>query len=98
MDLLPSSPIRGFSDRHDTQRTIMTQVKISATFVVSASTLGTRDRYCTSNVVCIEFQILETVLKAWIGELAAKDDRILGSLISAELSFKGLVEPSLWLG
>jgi len=42
--------------------------------------------------------MLETVLKAWIGELAAKDDRILGSLISAELSFKGLVEPSLWLG
>lgn len=43
-------------------------------------------------VVCIEFQMLETVLKAGIGELAAKDDRILGSLISAELSFKGLVD------
>jgi hypothetical protein len=86
------------SDKQDTRRTIMTQVMIFAIYVVSASALGTGDRYCTSNVVCIEFQMLETVLKAWIGELAAKDDRILGSLISAELSFKGLVEPSLWLG
>jgi len=51
------------------------------------------------NVVCIEFQMLETVLKAWTGELAAKDDRIFGIIdIGRELSFKGLVEPSLWLG
>jgi hypothetical protein len=67
------------------RRAIMTQAMIFAIFIVSTSALGTRDRYCTSNVVCIEFQMLETVLKARIGELAAKDDRILGSLISAEL-------------
>jgi hypothetical protein len=43
-------------------------------------------------LVCIEFQILETVLRAGIAELASKDDQVLGTLIAAELSFRNLID------
>jgi hypothetical protein len=46
--------------------------------------------------VCIEFQMLETMFRVAISELATKDDRILGSLITAELPFKAL--PKLLYG
>jgi hypothetical protein len=41
---------------------------------------------------CVEFQMLETLIKAAISEFAASDDRVLGSLITAELSFNASVE------
>lgn len=43
-------------------------------------------------LICIEFQMLETALKAGISELVAIDDPILGTLITAEVSFKGLLD------
>lgn len=36
--------------------------------------------------------MLETLIKAAISEFAASDDRVLGSLITAELSFNPSVE------
>ena len=43
-------------------------------------------------LVCIEFQILETLIKAAISEFAASGERVLGSVITAELSFKAAVD------
>jgi hypothetical protein len=43
-------------------------------------------------LICIEFQMLETALQAGISELVAIDDPILGTLITAEVSFKGLLD------
>jgi hypothetical protein len=43
-------------------------------------------------LVCIEFQMLETLIKAAIGEFAASGERVLGSLITAELPFKAAVD------
>jgi len=43
-------------------------------------------------VICIEFQILETVIKTAIGELVAKDDPLVGSAITAGLSFKTSID------
>ena len=42
--------------------------------------------------VCMEFQKLESVLKWAISELMSKDDPMIGSMITAELSFDRLVD------
>jgi hypothetical protein len=43
-------------------------------------------------LVSIQFQSLESLIKIGIGELVAKDDPIMGMLITAELPFKGLID------
>lgn len=42
--------------------------------------------------VCMEFQMMGSVLKAAISDLVAKDDPVMGSMITAELSFEGLMD------
>jgi hypothetical protein len=42
--------------------------------------------------VSMEFQMMESVLKAAISDLVAKDDPVMGSIITAELSFEGLMD------
>ena len=44
-------------------------------------------------LVCIEFQMLESLLKAAINDLVVKDnDPLMGDIITAELSFEGLMD------
>ena len=43
-------------------------------------------------LVSIEFQTLESTIKSGIGELVAKDDPVMGMLITAEIPFKGLID------
>ncbi len=43
-------------------------------------------------LVSIEFQTLESTIKLGIGELVAKDDPVMGMLITAEIPFKGLID------
>jgi hypothetical protein len=43
-------------------------------------------------LMCMEFQMMESVLKASISELVAKDDPVMGSIITAELSVEGLLD------
>jgi hypothetical protein len=43
-------------------------------------------------LVSIEFQSLESSIKLGIAELVAKDDLVMGFLVSAEIPFKGLMD------
>jgi hypothetical protein len=42
--------------------------------------------------VCMELQMMESLLKASISDLIAKDDPVIGSIITAELSVEGLMD------
>src|SRR6266446_4815799 len=42
--------------------------------------------------VCMEFQMMESLFKAAIGDLMVKDDPVIGSMITAELSVEGLMD------
>ena len=43
-------------------------------------------------LVSIEFQSLESLIKLGIAELVAKDDPVMGFLVTAEIPFKGLID------
>lgn len=42
--------------------------------------------------ICVEFQTLETVVKAGIGKLISADNDLMGPLVTAELSFRQSVD------